>query len=345
MATSESETGLAIQQALDSGGYLPVLVATGDAALRLLEVDVFRLILLDTDLPTQGGLQFAKTLRLWEQKRGRGRAAVVALAAQSPTGSRESCLRAGMDDYLTKSVDQETLLASALLWLADTPTVLVVSACVDTRSSIAGSLRASGRYRTVGAATAEEGIALAGSRPIDAVVVDDGLPRLLESDVAVGLRGSEATAMVPILALTERADDEARRRCLDAGCSAVVGKPVASAQLVAQLSALVSSTGCPEPHPDPVVLQLASDIRELVPNFLRNRHKDLKRLDEFLSAGNFTELVRMGHNMKGSGTSYGMPEISDIGRRLEAASQLGDVNEILLLDAELRQYLERVQLP
>ena len=52
----------------------------------------------------------------------------------------------------------------------------------------------------------------------------------------------------------------------------------------------------------------------------------------------------MGHNMKGVGSSYGFPPITEIGRGLEAAALAGAKEEIRKQVAALADYLERVEL-
>jgi hypothetical protein len=47
--------------------------------------------------------------------------------------------------------------------------------------------------------------------------------------------------------------------------------------------------------------------------------------------------------MKGIGSSYGFPPITEIGRKLEEASSAGSKDVIKKLAAELADYLDRVE--
>jgi hypothetical protein len=43
-----------------------------------------------------------------------------------------------------------------------------------------------------------------------------------------------------------------------------------------------------------------------------------------LQAGRLEDIQRVGHNLKGTGSGYGFPEVTNIGRRREAAAKAGN---------------------
>lgn len=94
---------------LDRLGHQAILVDDGQAALDRLMEESFDLVLMDLEMPVMGGIEAVQLLREREAELGR-HTPVVALTAQAMQGDRETCLAAGMDDYLSKPLDMSSLL-------------------------------------------------------------------------------------------------------------------------------------------------------------------------------------------------------------------------------------------
>jgi two-component system, cell cycle response regulator DivK len=81
-------------------------------------------------------------------------------------------------------------------------------------------------FRTLEAATAEQGIALALEHQPDLVLMDYQLPDLNGVEALGRLRGNDATAGIPVVALTASAMREDRERFLAAGFDGYLTKPI-----------------------------------------------------------------------------------------------------------------------
>ena len=80
------------------------LATTGQEALEALEREPFDLVLMDLQMPEMDGLEATR------RARGLGhRLPIVAMTANARREDRELCLGAGMDDYLSKPINPETL--------------------------------------------------------------------------------------------------------------------------------------------------------------------------------------------------------------------------------------------
>ena|ERR1700690_1659224 len=80
--------------------------------------------------------------------------------------------------------------------------------------------------RTLSAATAAEGLALAGEHLPDVVLMDLRLPDLEGGEVARRLAADERTARIPVVALSALPIEEAEPWFRDAGFVAYIEKPI-----------------------------------------------------------------------------------------------------------------------
>jgi CheY-like chemotaxis protein/HPt (histidine-containing phosphotransfer) domain-containing protein len=92
-------------------GLSAAMAVNGREALALLEGEPFDLLLLDIHMPELDGFQVVGAIRQRERTAG-GHLPVIALTARSRKEDRERCLRAGMDECLTKP------FSAADLWAA-----------------------------------------------------------------------------------------------------------------------------------------------------------------------------------------------------------------------------------
>lgn len=73
------------------------------------------LILMDMSMPVLNGLEATAEIRRLEQNTG-NHITIVGLTANALRGDRERCLEGGMDDYLSKPIDMETLRTCMRKW-------------------------------------------------------------------------------------------------------------------------------------------------------------------------------------------------------------------------------------
>jgi CheY-like chemotaxis protein len=117
---------VAVRQ-LKRNGYQVHVVNDGREALQALATQRYDAVLMDCQMPDVDGYQATRELRRRED--GVRHTPVIAMTAHAMTGDRERCLDAGMDDYLTKPVRSQTLIAMLERWIAvaDNPSQQVAS--------------------------------------------------------------------------------------------------------------------------------------------------------------------------------------------------------------------------
>jgi CheY-like chemotaxis protein len=70
----------------------------------------YDLILMDIELPVKDGYQTTDDIRQYEREQGLSPCKIVAVSAHSMKESRGKALLSGMDDFLSKPIDQNTLI-------------------------------------------------------------------------------------------------------------------------------------------------------------------------------------------------------------------------------------------
>ncbi|MDO9226998.1 MAG: response regulator [Pseudomonadota bacterium] len=92
-------------------GHRVTLAENGLEALALLEKARFDLVLMDMQMPDLDGLETTRHIRAHEASGGT-RLPIIALTANAYAEDRDHCLAAGMDDFVSKPIRREELLAA-----------------------------------------------------------------------------------------------------------------------------------------------------------------------------------------------------------------------------------------
>ncbi len=94
-----------------------------------------------------------------------------------------------------------------------------------------------------------------------------------------------------------------------------------------------------------IFIDVPEDLpRELVAQFLDSCHKDLARLRAALAASDYDRARRLGHQMKGTGSPYGFPDVTLIGSAIERAAAAGSTIELASQIQLLETYLNLVEI-
>ena len=93
---------------------------------------------------------------------------------------------------------------------------------------------------------------------------------------------------------------------------------------------------------DQVTVTIDADLGDIVPTFLSNRRKDVKKLRTALAQEDFETIRLLGHRMKGDGGGYGFKTIGEVGAKMELAAGQRNHPAIGQSIAQLEDFLARV---
>ena len=97
---------------LNKMGYNPELVENGRQVLHILDEKNFDLVFMDIQMPEMDGLEATRTIRTTRPHSP----VIIAMTANAMQGDQEECLAEGMNDYLSKPIKLDELIAMLEKW-------------------------------------------------------------------------------------------------------------------------------------------------------------------------------------------------------------------------------------
>ena len=107
---------IVVEQILLEAGQDYKIVDNGQMAVDAYKDRRPDLILMDVSMPVMNGLEATEAIRMLEATSGE-RVPIIGLTAHALKGDREVCMKAGMDDYMSKPISPDALIAKVSEWL------------------------------------------------------------------------------------------------------------------------------------------------------------------------------------------------------------------------------------
>jgi CheY-like chemotaxis protein len=187
--------------------------------------------------------------------------------------------------------------------------------------------------------------ALAGA--FDLILLDMQMP-VMDGLTAVKLL-REKKYRQPIVALTAHALDEERDRCLAAGCTDFLTKPIDLDHLAAVVGKLLAqphSAPCrgaeSQPAPNACELEESDEFAQLAKEYAASLSEVASRARQAAAERDLACLAAIGHNLKGSGGTFGFAELTEIGGRLERLGAGQEFSRVAKVLDELSDIVERL---
>ncbi len=335
---------------LENAGYVVDTADNGRKVVDAFSKYSYDLILMDIQMPQMDGFEATKHIRSLEK--GDRRTPVIALTAHAMKGYREKCLKNDMDDYVTKPLNRKVLLDTVDKWIDMYPVILVVDDVAENRKLVENYLKHE-RCRVVHASNGREAVEIFSRQRVSMIFMDMEMPEVNGYTAAAEIRELKAGSVLPIIAMTAHDGTQEVRKCLEAGCSSHLAKPIRKADLLKtvqeHLGDRKQAQEPPEPSPYDEILNentvyVDPDLEELIPDFIDNMKQEVKQINSYIIKNDMKAIQRIGHSLKGTGGSYGFNEITDIGIEIQEAAKKHDKEAIMKLVSRLDKYLSSVNI-
>lgn len=353
-----------LREILDSWGARVTDVESGAQALaeltRAQEAGApYSLVLSDCRMPEMNGFELAEHIRTHPNLAGM---TVLMLTSDNRSGDAAHCRAVGVHAYLVKPVRRPDLLEairsamsrterpaaepdSAQGPIEDSLTILVADDSDENQFLIRAYLKDS-PDRLDTAANGAIAVEKFKSGRYDLILMDVEMPLLDGYSATRAMREWErerGASPTPVVALTAHALIEEAARSMEAGCTAHLTKPIRKAALLdaVQRYARHRATDGLDAR---ITIRIPRELQDVIPEYLESRRGDIRAIAAALASADYEKIRTLGHNMGGTGGSYGFAKISAIGFALERAALARSRERIETQLTELGDYLDRVQI-
>ena len=182
----------------------------------------------------------------------------------------------------------------------------------------------------------------------DVILMDVEMPVMDGYEATRMIRKIESqtgAAPTPIFALTAHAFADMAVQGYAAGFTALLTKPIRKTVLLEAIAGIApSGLTAPEAEPESLIVQVEKGMEDVVPGYLEKRRAEVSQYRAALAAGDFDTIRQLGHKMKGTGTGYGFPRLTELGGALEKAALERNGERAASLVDEFAAYAGHVQL-
>jgi putative two-component system response regulator len=279
---------------LEDVDLLVHVAADGVEAVQLASINEYDLILMDMQMPRMDGLEATRRIR---QLPSGAVVPILAMTANAFAEDRRRCMDAGMDDFITKPVDPETLFSVILNWLSNPPAVIVpepaatrdepvsppalvaepdkaILLIVDDSPENLVVLNELLRpcYRVLAATSGEAALRVAQARPRpDLILLDVMMPGMDGYAVLARLREDDATREIPVMFLTALSGTKDEEDGLQRGAVDYITKPIKPAVVLARVATQLVAKRARDWLKDQNAILEAEVARRMVENDLTQR--------------------------------------------------------------------------
>jgi PAS domain S-box-containing protein len=178
----------------------------------------------------------------------------------------------------------------------------------------------------------------------DLVLIDMQMPIMDGYEATERIRQNPRFEQLPIIALTAYAMVGDAEKCRQVGCDDYIIKPINTKRFLqcirSHLKKQVSNKQQTVQMRDSLDEDIQRELDKLKGNFIENLAERYSLLLKAWKAENFNQIEFIGHGLKGSGSTYGFDEISQLGMEIEMACKSENIKKLRKLIHRLGKFLK-----
>ena len=91
-------------------------------------------------------------------------------------------------------------------------------------------------------------------------------------------------------------------------------------------------------------VEIDQELLDVIDNYIGSVKNDCQAVKQALKENDFKKIYGIGHDLKGSGSGYGLDQITEIGRNICNLAQENKSKDILTQVRHLEDYLGRINM-
>ena len=316
-----------------------VLQSPATLAGRLKNEKAFDLIVVDRWLNGVNGFEVAAEIR-----RSYPYLPILMITSDNTPGDHTKLLTLGVAEYAVKPVRRPELLrlVCKLLSTRDSSTIEHVASANSTRPNhgirvykvliaedsednrfLLQEYMKGGPYEITFAENGQVAIDLATERNFDLILMDVQMP-VMDGLTAARLirqmeekKGRPPVAMLALTANARREDIELSRT---AGCDEHISKPIARDDLLKTLRRYTEGERS-QSVSTLLPMSVPPGLEEAAKRYIRSRNSEVPLMRSYLERKDFNQIRILAHNIKGTGSPYGFPDLTRLGELMEGSAK------------------------
>jgi CheY-like chemotaxis protein len=193
-----------------------------------------------------------------------------------------------------------------------------------------------GPYDVTFAANGKIAVEAALSRQFDLILMDIQMPVMDGLAATRLIREAELRAgqsPTPVLALTAHTRKADIDLSLAAGCNAHLSKPISKSGLLETLQKYSPKVSVPD-------VSIPVGMEEAARRYILAKKNDVPRLRGMVEAREFDRLSEVARDLRGTGSSFGFPDLTRLGGMMESSAKDGNAEDLAAQLLEMSRYVQ-----